>query len=107
MADGRINNGGARPGAGRKPKPIEDAQQSILFELFDEAAERAIVGNMIANAKRKGVMAAPSAISAATWLWDRKYGKVKEHLELSGELITKGYTTKEASPDAWDEKEGE
>ena len=42
------------------------------------------MANMIANAKRKGVQAAPSATSAATWLWDRKYGKVKERTEISG-----------------------
>ncbi len=39
---------------------------------------------MLANAKRTGVQAAPSATSAATWLWDRKYGKVKERTEISG-----------------------
>ncbi len=72
--------------SGRPPKVVEDAQQSLLFELFDEQAERAVIQNMIANAKRKGVMAAPSAISAATWLWDRKYGKVKDQVEQSGGL---------------------
>lgn len=70
--------------AGRPPKVVEDAQRSVLLELFDEAAERSIVQNMIANAKRRGVAAAPSATAAATWLWDRKYGKVKDRTELSG-----------------------
>lgn len=65
-------------GPGRPPKAVEDAQRSILIELFNEREERAIVANMIANAKRKGVLAAPSATAAATWLWDRKYGKVKD-----------------------------
>jgi len=85
--------------AGRPPKIVEDAQRSVLLELFDEDAERAIVQNMIANAKRKGVLAAPSAISAATWLWDRKYGKVKDHVELSGSVDVKGYAS--VSPDDW------
>lgn len=71
-------------GPGRPPKVVEDASRSVLLELFDEKAERDIVANMIANAKRKGVAAAPSATTAATWLWDRKYGKVKEKLEHSG-----------------------
>src|ERR1044072_6814140 len=66
--------------AGRPPKVVEDAQRSVLLELCNEAEERAIVRNMIANAKRKGVLAAPSATSAATWLWDRKDGKVKHEI---------------------------
>lgn len=74
---------------GRPPKVVEDAQRSVLLELFDEKAEREIVATMISNAKRKGVVAANSAISAATWLWDRKYGKVKDHVEQSGGLTIK------------------
>lgn len=93
--------------AGRPPKIVEDAKQSVLLELFNEKEERAIVANMIANAKRKGVLAAPSATAAATWLWDRKYGKVKDQIEHSGSIDLKGYTTKEASPDAWDEDPAE
>lgn len=74
---------------GRPPKVVEDATRSVLLELFDEKAERAIVLNMIANAKRGGAQAASSAISAATWLWDRKYGKVKDQVEQSGGLTIK------------------
>lgn len=88
-------------GPGRPPKVVEEAQRSLLLELFDEAAERSIVQNMIANAKRRGVAAAPSAISAATWLWDRKYGKVKDQVEVSGAVQIKGYT--DVSPDDWTE----
>lgn len=88
--------------AGRPPKVVEDAKQSVLLELFNEAEERAVVKNMLAIAKRKSAMTSAAAISAATWLWDRKYGKVKEQLELSGEIGVKGYTVKEVSPDAWD-----
>jgi hypothetical protein len=87
-------------GPGRPKKILEDAQRSVLLELFDEQAERAIIANMVANAKRKGLAAAPSATTAATWLWDRKYGKVKEQVELSGSLGVKGYTS--VSPDDWD-----
>lgn len=85
--------------AGRPPKVVEDAKQSVLLELFNEKEERAIVANMIANAKRKGVVAAPSATAAATWLWDRKYGKVKDQIEHSGSVEVKGYT--HVSPDDW------
>jgi hypothetical protein len=88
-------------GPGRPPKVVEDAAQSVLLELFNEKEERLIVLNMIANAKRKGVAAAPSATTAATWLWDRKYGKVKDQVEHSGAVELKGYTS--VSPDDWDE----
>lgn len=100
---GKFQPGQSGNPAGRPPKIVEDAKQSVLLELFNEVEERAIVKNMIANAKRRGVLAAPSATTAATWLWDRKYGKVKQHVELSGEIAVKGYTVKEVSPDAWDD----
>ncbi len=91
-------------GPGRPKKIVEDASLSILAELFDEAAERAIVQNMIANAQRKGPAAADSSIKASTWLWDRKYGKPKEFIEHSGGIeVRKGYTI--VSPDDWDETE--
>lgn len=79
MADGRINNGGARPGAGRKPKVVEDAQASVLFELFDAKAERAVVLAQIRQAKKGDT-------TAATWLWDRKYGKVKDRVDQNTTL---------------------
>jgi hypothetical protein len=88
-------------GPGRPPKAVEDAERSVLLELFNEQEERAIVRNMIANAKRKGVVAASSATAAATWLWDRKYGKVKDQVEHSGSVDIKGYTS--VSPDDWTE----
>lgn len=72
--------------AGRPPRVVEDAQHSILLELFDEKAERAIVANMIRKAKSK---LDPAAVNAATWLWDRKYGKVKEQVDHSGGLTVR------------------
>ena len=86
---GKFEKGQSGNPSGRPPKAVEDATRSVLLELFDEHAERAIVANMIANAKRKGVMAASSATNAATWLWDRKYGRVKEQVEQSGGLTIK------------------
>lgn len=62
---------------GRPRRVVEDAKQSVLTTLFDEAAERDVVKAMIEGAKRRDV-------AAATWLWDRKYGKVKEKVEHSG-----------------------
>jgi hypothetical protein len=66
-------------GPGRPPKPVEDAQQSVLFRLFDEKAETAVVQAQIRQAKKGDT-------TAATWLWDRKYGKVKDFQEHSGGL---------------------
>jgi hypothetical protein len=76
------NNGGRRPGAGRKPKAVEDQSQSVLAELFDKEAERLVVANMLALASTDN----KQAVGAATWLWDRKYGKVKEKVEHDGGL---------------------
>lgn len=51
----------------------------MLLDLFDEQAERDVVKNMIAIAKQRGGFgASPAAIQAATWLWERKYGKLTE-----------------------------
>ena len=80
-------NGGKRPGSGRKPKPIEDKSQSVLVELFDEDAERLVITNMIALASLETKQAVP----AATWLWDRKYGKLGDrstNLNITPEQLT-------------------
>lgn len=89
MSDGRKNNGGRRPGSGRKPKPVEDAQQSILLAAFDAEAEKAVVENMIDIAKSKNPAPGCSPVAAATWLWDRKYGKIKDQVEASGGITIK------------------
>jgi hypothetical protein len=73
----KANHGGKRPGAGRPPKPVEQAQTSILLELFDSEAEKAVVSNMIAIASGSD----RQAVTAATWLWDRVYGPVKQKTE--------------------------
>lgn len=68
--------------AGRPPKVVEDAKQSVLLKLFDEAAEIVVVKAQIREAKKGSTV-------AATWLWDRKYGKVKEQVEQTGGLTIK------------------
>lgn len=67
---------------GRPPKPVEEARLSVLARLFDEATEEAIVKAQIRKAKQGDT-------NSATWLWDRKYGKVKEQVESSGGLTIK------------------
>lgn len=82
MADSQLitksNRGGKRQGAGRPAKIVESAQTSILLELFDSEAERAVVENMIAIASSR---LDRQAVTAATWLWDRRYGRVTEKTE--------------------------
>ena len=85
---------------GRPKKAVEDAKHSLLLVLFDDQAEREIILNMVRLAKSKNITTAPSSINAATWLWDRKYGKVKEQMELSGSIDVKGYVS--ISPDDFD-----
>lgn len=60
--------------AGRPPKAVEDAKQSVLLRLFNEQAEIDVVQAQINVAKSGDT-------GAATWLWDRKYGKVKDVVE--------------------------
>lgn len=69
-------------GPGRPPKIVEDAKQSVLLKLFDEKAEIAVVKAQITQAKKGDT-------PAATWLWDRKYGKVKDVQEHSGGLTVR------------------
>lgn len=87
---------------GRPRKVVEDAKHSLLLDLFNEQAEKDVINNMIALAKMR-IENSSVAVNAAVWLWDRKYGKVKEHLELSGFVDTKGYV--DVSPDDWDNEE--
>lgn len=71
--------GGSRAGAGRPKKIVEEASHSVLLELFDAEAEREVISAMIARAKWSASDSA--SVSAATWLWDRKYGKITEKTE--------------------------
>jgi hypothetical protein len=80
MSDGRVNNGGKRPNSGRKPKVVEDAGRALLFELYDAEQERAVIRNMIAIASTEN----RQAVSAATWLDERKHGKLTDKVELTG-----------------------
>lgn len=84
---------------GRPKKLVEEAKHSVLLDLFDEQAERDVIKNMITLAKLRSE-GSSVAVNAATWLWDRKYGKVKDQVELSGDIIVKGYVS--ISPDEWD-----
>ena len=65
--------------AGRPPKPLEDAAQSVLTRVFNEKAEEQVVKAQLREAKK-------GSTAAATWLWDRKYGKVKDVVDTSNDI---------------------
>lgn len=71
--------------AGRPPRPVEEARQSVLARLFDEAAEERVIRAQILLASdpdRRG------ATTAAKWLFDRKYGPlVAQPPEPDGETV--------------------
>lgn len=85
---------------GRPKRAVEEARASILKDIFDEKAERAVIQNMLRIAQLKGLTTNGVAINAATWLWDRAYGKPKEYLELDANVDVKGYMG--VTPDDWD-----
>lgn len=67
---------------GRPKKIVEDAQQSLINEVFNADAERDVITAQVDIAKTRGM----GSTAAATWLWDRKYGKVSEKVEHDGGL---------------------
>ena len=71
-------------GPGRPKKPVEDAKRSLLLELYDEAAEREVISNIISIAKGKSAGPGMSPIAAANWLDERKHGKLVDRVEQSG-----------------------
>ena len=68
--------------AGRKPRVVEDAEQSLLSRLFDAEAEQRVIRAMI-EAAVAGDVAAFKA------LYERKYGKVKDIVEEKSEVVVR------------------
>lgn len=67
-----------RPGqsgnpAGRPRRQVEDVKQSVLNQVFDAAAERQVLLNLISIACNPE---ARNAVAAAKLLLERKYGPV-------------------------------
>lgn len=77
MPDKRKNNGGKRPGAGRKPK----ADEEELLEILEQAWPKK---DVIAAIKAIAERAMMGDLAALTLLLAYKYGKPKEKHELSG-----------------------
>lgn len=71
---------GNKGGPGRPKKIVEEAGRALLFELYDAEQERAVILNMISLASTPN----KQAVSAATWLDERKHGKLTDKVELTG-----------------------
>ena len=67
----RFEKGKSGNPAGRAPRVVENAQRSVLLEMFDENAERRVIAGMIEAA-------ADGDVGAFKALYERKYGKVKD-----------------------------
>ena len=70
--------------SGRPARAVEEARLSVLARIFDEAAEERVILAQIMLAcdpDRKGSNA------AAKWLFDRKYGPVRQVEEADRETV--------------------
>lgn len=96
MTNGR---GGARPGAGRKPKFQDLDLQGLLSDTWPREKRHAAFTRLAEKADSdRG-----DSIEAIKLLLAYSYGKPIERQEHSGEIaIMKGYTT-DASPDDWED----
>jgi hypothetical protein len=102
MPDGRKNNGGARPGSGRKRKADELELQSLLISAWPPEARQAALDRL----SQKADSDRGDSLDALKLLLAYAYGKPIERQEHSGELtVVKGYATKDADPDTWDTTE--
>lgn len=66
---------------GRPRKYIEQGQYNVVLRVFDEVAEEKVVRAMIDKAVKY------KDVPAATWLWDRKYGKVVDRIQTDNDVI--------------------
>lgn len=78
------------------------------YPAFSEAIKKAEGEALVGWLAKIEKAANDGAWQAAAWKAERRYphvyGRTVQAQEHSGELtITKGYTTKEVSPDAWDD----
>ncbi len=80
MPDGRKNNGGSRPGSGRRPK----ADELKLIEQMDAVLAPEDVWQKVASLCKQGDMQA-----LKTWI-EYRYGKPKQSMDLTtdGDKLT-------------------
>lgn len=73
----KLAPGGAREGAGRKPDVVKQSLADLMDSTITLADRRAILKAVVEQAKLGDVR-------AATFIFDRLYGKPKETIEMSG-----------------------
>jgi hypothetical protein len=77
--------GGKRPGSGRKPGTPNKATASLKHIASQYAAEAI---DVLAEIMRDPESPAAARVAAADKLLDRAYGKPRQELEVSGEVIS-------------------
>lgn len=77
MADGRKNNGGKRPGAGRKPKEIQQDVIRLLDDAWPQEQREAAI-------KKMAELASGGDVRALTLLLAYRFGKPLEKHEVMG-----------------------
>jgi hypothetical protein len=82
MSDGRVNNGGARAGAGRPPKIRGLITDVLEWERKDAAA---YAFNLIVTVMHDDAMEADVRISCAKEVLDRVCGKPVQSLRVGGD----------------------
>lgn len=85
MADGRKNNGGKRPGAGRKPKRDEIK----LIEKLDKLIDPDVALKKLNQLVLEGDM------QAIKLYMGYRYGQPKQSIDLSADLNIQGITFNE------------
>jgi hypothetical protein len=71
--------GGKRPGAGRKPKVVTDADRAFYGGILDKKREQEIWGKLL-NSEDEAIV-----IKAIIYLTDKRDGKPAQAIEMTGE----------------------
>jgi len=77
MPDGRVKNGGARPGAGRRSKAAEAELQRLLKKCWPRKEREAAIRKVAERANL-------GSLEALKFLWVYAYGKPREMLADDG-----------------------
>ena len=83
--DGRVNNGGARTGAGRKPKAAEDDLHERLLKALKDGRKSHLDAIFAQLVKDCLSLNFKTRHAARAMLFDRLYGKVTSHAADEGD----------------------
>ena len=83
MADGRQTNGGARTGAGRRPKAVNDELRGLLDKCAPVKKLESIIAKLVEDACHPSIKI---RTEARKLLLAYKYGTPIARQEISGEL---------------------